>query len=109
LVSLTRSLAHSLTHSLTRSLARCPIAPLAHFSPQGVAKTRYARGYSILSLICNVDKSSEILERVFRVLGRERVNIQMMSQGASKSNIALIIRDDQATHTLRALHHEFFE
>jgi aspartate kinase len=74
-----------------------------------VAKTSYARGYSILSLICNVDKSSEILERVFRVLGRERVNIQMMSQGASKSNIALIIRDDQATHTLRALHHEFFE
>ena len=75
----------------------------------GVAKTSYRRGYSILSLICNVDKSSEILERVFRVLGRENVNVQMMSQGASKSNIALIIRDDQATHTLRVLHHEFFE
>lgn len=76
---------------------------------KGVAKTSYRRGYSILSLICNVDKSSQILERVFRVLGREGVNVQMMSQGASKSNIALIIRDDEATHTLRVLHHEFFE
>lgn len=75
---------------------------------QGVAKTSYRRGYSILSLICNVKRTSEILERVFRVLGRQGINVQMMSQGASKTNIALILNDSQATHALHALHKEFF-
>ena len=75
---------------------------------KGVAKTSYRRGYSILSLICNVKKTSEILERVFRVLGKENINVQMMSQGASKTNIALILHDDEATHALRCLHKEFF-
>jgi len=31
-----------------------------------------------------------------------------MSQGASKTNIALILHDDEATHALRCLHKEFF-
>lgn len=75
---------------------------------KGVAKTSYRRGYSILSLICNVTRTSEILERVFGVLGKENIIIHMMSQGASKTNIALILRDDQATHALRCLHKEFF-
>jgi len=75
----------------------------------GVAKTSYRRGMSILSLICNVKRTSEILERVFRVLGRDNVNVQMMSQGASKTNISLIVQDSEATHALRALHKEFFD
>jgi len=74
----------------------------------GVAKTSYRRGMSIISLICNVKRTSEILERVFRVLGRDNVNVQMMSQGASKTNIALIVQDEEATHALRCLHKEFF-
>ena len=75
---------------------------------KGVAKASYRRSMSILSLICNIEKSSQILERVFRVLGRESVNVQMMSQGASKTNIALIVKDSEATHILRSLHKEFF-
>ena len=63
---------------------------------------------AILSLICNVERTSEILERVFRVFGRERVNVQMMSQGASKTNIALIVSDAEAKVALKALHDEFF-
>jgi hypothetical protein len=75
----------------------------------GVAKASCRRGMSIVSLICNVRRTSEILERVFRVLGREGVTVQMMSQGASKTNIALVVTDAEAKHALRALHREFFE
>ncbi len=34
--------------------------------------------------------------------------VQMMSQGASKTNIALIVNDTEAKTALRALHVEFF-
>lgn len=63
---------------------------------------------AILSLICNVERTSEILERVFRVFRHEGVNVQMLSQGASKTNIALIINDAEAKTALKALHAEFF-
>jgi aspartate kinase len=74
----------------------------------GVARASYRRHMSIISLICNVQRTSEILERVFRVLGREGVRVQMMSQGASKTNISLVVDDKESKHALRALHHEFF-
>lgn len=74
----------------------------------GIATASYRRGMSILSLICNVQRTSEILERVFRVLGREGVHVQMMSQGASKVNISLVLADEEAKHALRCLHKEFF-
>ena len=45
---------------------------------------------------------------MFKVLGREGVNVQMLSQGASKTNISLIVADAQAKHAVRALHAEFF-
>ena len=44
---------------------------------EGIAQAHYRRGMAILSLICNVQRTSEILERVFRVFGRERVNVQV--------------------------------
>ena len=75
----------------------------------GWANASYRRGMSILSLICNVKRTSAILERVFRVFGREAVQVEMMSQGASKVNISLIIEDSKAKHALRCLHKEFFE
>jgi aspartate kinase len=76
---------------------------------EGIAKARYRRGMAIISLICNVRRTSAILERAFRVLNREDIRVQMMSQGASKTNIALIVEDGEAKAALRALHAEFFE
>jgi aspartate kinase len=46
--------------------------------------------------------------QVFRVLGKQDVNVKMMSQGASKTNISLIVGDSEAKQVVRALHHEFF-
>ncbi|XP_007032011.2 PREDICTED: aspartokinase 2, chloroplastic isoform X1 [Theobroma cacao] len=64
---------------------------------------------SIISLIGNVQRSSLILEKAFRVLRTNGVNVQMISQGASKVNISLIVHDDEAEQCVRALHSAFFE
>ncbi|KAM7251919.1 hypothetical protein ACFE04_023802 [Oxalis oulophora] len=64
---------------------------------------------SIISLIGNVQKSSLILEKVFRVLHSNGVNVQMISQGASKVNISLIVNDDESEQCVKALHAAFFE
>lgn len=37
------------------------------------------------------------------------VNVQMISQGASKVNISLIVNDSEAEQCVRALHSAFFE
>ncbi len=46
--------------------------------------------------------------QVFRVLGKENVNVKMMSQGASKTNISLIVADAEGRTVVQALHSEFF-
>ncbi|XWS43949.1 hypothetical protein CRYUN_Cryun15aG0002300 [Craigia yunnanensis] len=64
---------------------------------------------SIISLIGNVQRSSLILEKVFHVLRTNGVNVQMISLGASKVNISLIVHDKEAEQCVRALHSAFFE
>lgn len=64
---------------------------------------------SIISLIGNVQRSSLILEKVFHVLQSKGVNVQMISQGASKVNISLIVNDSEAEQCVKALHRSFFE
>ncbi|KAI8541259.1 hypothetical protein RHMOL_Rhmol08G0047700 [Rhododendron molle] len=63
---------------------------------------------SIISLIGNVQRSSLILEKVFCVLRTNGVNVQMISQGASKVNISLIVNDSEAEQCVKALHSAFF-
>lgn len=45
---------------------------------------------------------------MFRVLGRERITVKMISQGASKTNISLIVDDAEGPRAVTALHDEFF-
>ncbi|XP_008776937.1 aspartokinase 2, chloroplastic-like [Phoenix dactylifera] len=64
---------------------------------------------SIISLIGNVQRSSLILEKAFSVLRKNNVNVQMISQGASKVNISLVVHDSEAKQCVKALHSAFFE
>ncbi|CAH8258876.1 unnamed protein product [Arabidopsis lyrata] len=74
-----------------------------------IAIVNLLRHRSIISLIGNVQRSSFILEKGFRVLRTNGINVQMISQGASKVNISLIVNDDEAEHCVKALHSAFFE
>ncbi|CAM0884493.1 unnamed protein product [Alopecurus aequalis] len=64
---------------------------------------------AIISLIGNVQRSSLILEKAFHVLRKSGVNVQMISQGASKVNMSLIVHDSEARRCVEALHQAFFE
>lgn len=74
-----------------------------------IATVNLLQHRSIISLIGNVQRSSLILEKVFHVLRTNGVNVQMISQGASKVNISLIVNDSEAEKSVKALHQSFFE
>jgi aspartate kinase len=74
-----------------------------------IAKVNLLQHRSIISLIGNVQRSSLVLEKAFHVLRENGVNVQMISQGASKVNISLIVNDNEAERCVRALHYDFFE
>ena len=63
---------------------------------------------AIISLIGNVKRSSEILSMAFTVMNESNLNVQMISQGASKVNISFIINDDDVETCINKLHHKFF-
>ncbi|HAE40425.1 MAG TPA: aspartate kinase [Candidatus Riflebacteria bacterium] len=66
-------------------------------------------GKTIVTMVGNVKRSSEILERTFEVLNASAINVQMISQGASKVNISFIVDDKEADTCIRELHRAFFE
>ncbi|KAL0014648.1 hypothetical protein SO802_001717 [Lithocarpus litseifolius] len=74
-----------------------------------VAVVNLLQHRSIISLIGNVQRSSLILEKAFSVLRTNGVNVQMISQGASKVNISLVVNDNEAEQCVKALHSAFFE
>ncbi|XP_022939631.1 aspartokinase 2, chloroplastic-like isoform X2 [Cucurbita moschata] len=73
-----------------------------------IAVVKLLQHRSIISLIGNVQRSSLILEKAFHVFHTNGVNVQMISQGASKVNISLIVNDNEAEQCVRALHSVFF-
>jgi aspartate kinase len=64
---------------------------------------------SILTLIADVQRSSEVLATVFRVFSTQGIQVEMMSQGASKVNISFILKDEQLEEAVLQLHKCFFE
>jgi aspartate kinase len=63
---------------------------------------------AIVTIIGAVEKSSLILEKTFGVCARLGVQVQMVSQGASKVNISFIVDSGEAANVVRELHKVFF-
>jgi aspartate kinase len=94
-ISLTLDAAHDL-EALRRDLSR-------------IASVEIKTGKAIVTIVGDVRRSSEILERAFGVCVSLGVQVQMVSQGASKVNISFIVNDTQAGGVVSALHKTFFE
>ena len=75
---------------------------------KGIGKVELKTNRSILSLIGNDDRSNEILAKTFGVLGKLGVKPEMISKGAFKNNIALIVPEEEGPRCLQTLHDEFF-
>jgi aspartate kinase len=63
---------------------------------------------AIISIICNLDRSSEVMARAFMVAHKLGMTVEMLSQGASKVNISFVIPMKFRDALIRALHEEFF-
>ncbi|MDR0376191.1 MAG: aspartate kinase [Spirochaetaceae bacterium] len=74
-----------------------------------IASVEIKTGKAIVTIIGDVRRSSEILQRAFGVCERLGIPVQMVSQGASKVNISFIVDDNQAEEAVKGLHREYFE
>jgi aspartate kinase len=66
-------------------------------------------GKAIVTIIGDVYRSSEILVHTFKICQLLGVQVQMISQGASKVNISFIVDDKEAAILVNALHEDFFD
>jgi aspartate kinase len=73
-----------------------------------IATVSIKEGKSIVTLVGDVRQSSTILETSFKVLSEAGINVQMISQGASKVNISFIVDDKEAPECVRLLHARFY-
>lgn len=74
-----------------------------------IATVEIKKSNSIISLIGNVKRSSEIMLKAFEIMNELNINVKMISQGASKVNISFIIDDEFADNCIKKLHNKFFE
>ncbi len=72
------------------------------------ALTDIRKDKAIVTIICDIRRSSEILAATFEVLSREKINIQMISQGASKVNISMICDSSESERVVQLLHERYF-
>jgi aspartate kinase len=73
------------------------------------AEVNLVEDKSILTLITDVKRSSLVLSTVFRVFAEQGINVEMMSQGASKVNISFIVDGKDLEPAILHLHKCFFE
>ncbi|MDR2785464.1 MAG: aspartate kinase [Treponema sp.] len=73
-----------------------------------IARAESKTGKAIVTIIGDVSRSSEILQRAFGVCASLGIQVQMVSQGASKVNISFIVDDTQAACVVQGLHKNYF-
>ena len=73
-----------------------------------VADVKLRPGKAIVTVICDVAHSSAILASGFSALADEGFNVQMISQGASKVNISVLVEESEADRTVQILHKAYF-
>ncbi|MCL1815717.1 MAG: aspartate kinase [Treponema sp.] len=74
----------------------------------GYAAVEVKTGKAIVTIIGDVCRSSEILHETFGICRKLKVQVQMISQGASKVNISFIVNDKEANSIVKELHRFFF-
>ncbi len=76
---------------------------------QKAAKVNVKKDKAIVTIICDAKHSSVILSRAFAALEKEEINVQMISQGASKVNISFIVDSGECDKTVIVLHKALFD
>ena len=76
---------------------------------EGVADVSIESGKAIVSVVGEGMKHTPgIAGRTFSIIGKNKISIEMISQGASEINISFIINNNDADKAVQILHKEFF-
>jgi len=78
-------------------------------SLSSVSNVKRKNDRGILTLITDTARSSEVLATAFRVFSESGIQVEMMSQGASKVNISFIVPGNQLEGAIYQLHSCFFD
>lgn len=73
-----------------------------------VADVQVKKDKAIVTIICDAAHSSSILSNAFSALAKESINVQMISQGASKVNISLLVDNAEVDTVVQVLHAALF-
>ena len=73
-----------------------------------VAECHATTNKAIVTIICDASRSSSILSKAFAALEKEGINVQMISQGASKVNISMLVNNDEVKNVVSILHKSLF-
>jgi len=73
-----------------------------------VAACEIKENKAIVTVICDVSRSSQILAACFATLEKAGINVQMISQGASKVNISMVCENSELPQVVNTLHAAFF-
>ena len=73
-----------------------------------VAEVKATGDKAIITVICDASHSSAILAKAVDALNKEGINVQMISQGASKVNISFLVNMEEADKTVQVVHAALF-
>lgn len=90
------------------SEARRFLSPKGLARLEAIARVDVKKERAVVSFIADMKRSTELIARVFTVLAEKGIKVEMLSQGASKVNISLVVLDSDAELALRIIHDEFF-
>lgn len=93
----------SLTLDKHQHLTEAVIAELSQVAQVDVKTDR-----AIVSFVADCQRSTELIAASFSILARNDLQVEMISQGASKASIALVVADEQAHAAVSFLHDCFF-
>ena len=74
-----------------------------------VADVQVKKDKAIVTIICDAAHSSSILSNAFAALAKNGINVQMISQGASKVNISLLVENSEVDTVVQVLHAALFK
>merc|ERR1711862_1044605 len=97
----------SISLTLDKKQSNENLSNLIHL--QKYADIEVSKDRAILTLIADVDRSSDVLATAFSVFSARDIKIEMLSQGASKNNISFVLGGDKLDDAIKNLHSRFFE
>jgi len=75
---------------------------------QEIALVTARKDKAMITVVGNVERSSEIVAKIFSPLSVKGIIVQMISQGASKVNVSFIVENRELEMVVRSIHDTFW-